>query len=427
MKIFEGTLDSFSVGELLKWAESGKKTGGLTFCREGTQKTIFFQKGKLVFASSEREGERTAEFFTHRCGLDRNILYGAIKDSIRLHVPFTEYLISRRIVDKATLTSWIKMFIETILSDALCWTSGTFTFTDELPTAVVNGSVAIDASAALASASKKEHPGPEQRSATNELEQIFKQIVKKISENNLELPVIPAMTHKLRDLMQDERSSLHDIAQIIMSDQILTSKILKVANSVFYSSLGRSTSLQQAIITMGFNIVQSIATVHALNAVAGGNAQRVGEVLSHSLLCAFIAQKAAADIGIDPEEFFVCSLLHDIGKTVLLNMVADYDLPEEMVGNLLDGYHQQVGSLLVLKWNFSDVIWSSVLYHHHPWDAPSNRKMAEAVWLADRLTHGPEDVDQIRTKLETIDHQKLDFDRLLKDVKGMADTIASLQ
>ncbi len=426
MKIFEGTIDTVSVQQLLRWAGSGEKTGSLTLCREGITKTFFFQKGKLIFASSQKEGERTGEFFTDRCGLDRDTLYKAIKDSIRLHIPFTEYLISRQIVDKDTLTSWIKIFIETILADAMHWEAGTFVFTDELPAAVINGPVKVDPSALLESP-KKTHPEPKKQAATDELEQTFKQIVKRISENNLELPVMPVMTHKLRGLMQNENSSLHDIARIIMSDQVLTSKILKVANSVFYSSLGRSTSLQQAIIAMGFNIVQSIATVHALNSVSKKNTERVREVLSHSLLCAFIAQKAAVDIGLDPEECFVCSLLHDIGKTILLNIVADYALPKEMVEALLDGYHQQVGSLLVLKWNFSDVIWSAVLYHHHPWDAPSNRKMAEAVWLSDTLAHGPADTEELRSKLQDIDTAKLDFQRLLKDMKGMTAAVSSLQ
>ena len=427
MKTLEGKLDTVSVKELLKWAESAEKTGSLTLCHEGITKTFFIQKGKLIFASSQKEGERTGEFFHERCGLDRDTLYKAIQNSIQLKIPFTEYLISNKIVDKDTLTTWIKLFIETILADTLQWKFGTFTFTGELPSTVTNGPVKVDTSVAVIESLKGMHLGPEKQVASTEVEKIFKQLVEKITANNIELPVIPDMTYKLRTLMQNERSSLHDIARLIMSDQVLTSKILKVANSVFYSSLGRSTSLQQAIITMGFNTVQSIATVHALNSVSKKNTEQVREVLSHSLLCAFIAQRTAADIGLDPEEYFVCSLLHDIGKTILLNIVADYILPKEIVETLLDGYHQHIGSMLVLKWNFSDVIWSAVLYHHNPWDAPSNRKIAEAVLLADSLAHGSTDVRDLSSKLQTIDLAKLDFQKLLKDVKGMTDAVSSLQ
>ncbi|MGD0884956.1 MAG: HDOD domain-containing protein [Thermodesulfovibrionales bacterium] len=427
MKILDGILETFPVQELLKWADSGEKTGSLTLSREGITKTFFFQKGKLIFASSEKEGERTGEFFIRRCGLDRDTLYKAIKTSIQLNMPFTQYLISQQIVEKETLTSWIKLFIETMLADALQWETGSFMFTDELPATVMNGPIKVDTSVALNESIKAVNPKPTKQVASANVELIVSKIVKKISEDTLELPVIPDMTYKLRDLLLNKCSSLHDIARLIMSDQVLTSKILKVANSVIYSSFGHITSLQQAIIAMGFNTIQSIATVYAMKRVSTKNTERVREVLFHSFLCAFIAQRTAAEIGLDPEEYFVCSLLHDIGKTVLLNIVADYALPQDVVEALLDGYHQQVGSQLVLKWNFSEVIRSAVLYHHHPWDAPSNGKMAEAVWLSDTLAHGRADIEELKSTLRTIEPGKLDLQRLLEDMDGITATVSSLQ
>ncbi|MGD1076382.1 MAG: HDOD domain-containing protein [Thermodesulfovibrionales bacterium] len=427
MKIFEGTLDTFPIQKLFKWADSGEKTGSLTLSREGITKTFFFQKGKLIFASSEKEGERTGEFFVRRCGLDRDTLYKAIKTSIQLNMPFTQYLISQQIVEKETLTSWIKLFIETLLADALQWEAGSFIFTDGLPATVMNGPIKVDTSIALSELMKAVNPSPTKQGASPNIEQIVNRIVKKISENKLELPVIPDMTYKLRDLLLNKYSSLHDIARLIMSDQVLTSKILKVANSVFYGSLGRITSLQQAIITMGFTTIQSIATVYAMKRVSTKNTERVKEVLSHSFLCAFIAQRTAVEIGLDPEEYFVCSLLHDIGKTVLLDIVADYALPQDAVEALLDGYHQQVGSQLVSKWHFSDVIQSAVLYHHHPCDAPSNGKMAEAVWLSDTLAHGRASVEELKANLRTIDTGTLDLQGLIENMEGIAATVSSLQ
>jgi hypothetical protein len=71
MKILEGTLETVSLAEIFRLAESGSRTGGLTVSREGISKTFFFQRGKLIFASSQKEGERIGEFFTDRFGLDR--------------------------------------------------------------------------------------------------------------------------------------------------------------------------------------------------------------------------------------------------------------------------------------------------------------------------------------------------------------------
>jgi HD-like signal output (HDOD) protein len=178
---------------------------------------------------------------------------------------------------------------------------------------------------------KELHYEAEKVWSSEEVERAYQGIVQKISEKNLELPVVPAMTCRLNELIRSDSASVHDIARLIMSDQVLTAKILKVANSVFYRSLGRITSLQQAIITMGFRTIESIATMHALSSIPVKDASRVNRVLKHSLYCVLIARRAAADFCLDPEESFVCGLLHDIGKTVLLDIAADYQFPEAAV------------------------------------------------------------------------------------------------
>jgi putative nucleotidyltransferase with HDIG domain len=166
--------------------------------------------------------------------------------------------------------------------------------------------------------------------------------------------------------------------------------------------------------------------MHSLSKVTTKNTSKISEVLDHSLYCAFIARRAAPDLGLDPEESFVCGLMHDIGKTVLLNIAADYPFSEDTVARLLEEFHQRAGALLVLKWNFSDIIWSTVLYHHTPWDAPSNTKMAEAVRLADSLAHDSEGIYELLPRFTKIAPTGKMLKGVVDDLPAIRDTIGTL-
>jgi len=86
---------------------------------------------------------------------------------------------------------------------------------------------------------------------------IIRQIAKQIDEGSIDLPPAPYVMIKLNEAMTRDDMSIQDIVRTIMADQILTSKILPVVNSSFYSPASEITSLQQAIIFMGLKSVLS--------------------------------------------------------------------------------------------------------------------------------------------------------------------------
>jgi putative nucleotidyltransferase with HDIG domain len=378
----------------------------------------------LIFISSQKAGERLGEFFAASGHLEPVQIQIALLESRRLGLPFTSYLIEKGIIDRKSLERLLLKLAETAFSDVLTWDEGTFEFTDALPALILNGPVKLEASFVVFQSVKlfdealrdKSEGGPNPG-------EIIKQIARRIADGKIDIPPVPHIMRKLNDAMAKGNLSAQDIVKILMADQILTSKILKVVNSAYYGPSSEITSLQQAIIYMGLKSILSIVTVHTLSSISPRNAEEVKEILRHSLLCAFIAKKIAITLHLDPEEAFVCGLLHDIGKTVILNLVAEVKLSDQMKKEIIRGYHPKVGFILGSAWKFSAVINNSIKYHHAPQEAPEHRKLVETICVADVIANNQNVMDSVRHC------SNLDFDKInvilddLENIRSSVDAI----
>jgi putative nucleotidyltransferase with HDIG domain len=418
MRAIRGDFTLMSLPDVMQWAETNRKTGTLQIEHMGVLKMFYFQEGKIIFVSSQKEGERIGEFFVRIGSIGPERLKDLMKESRRLGIPFTGYLISEKIIKRKVLEEGISQLVKTALVDALAWDTGTFEFTDELPAVVRNGPVQLNTSflvfdsVKLLDESRKAYP-------SHDIDGFERQIANLISAGNIELPVIPDIMSRLCRYIEED-ASVHEIGRLIMSDQILTSKILRVANSGFYNPPYKITFLQQAIIFMGFKAILSIVMVHTLSVTGAKDMKEIKEILHHSFLCAFLAKRIALAVGIDPEEAFVCGLLHDIGKTVLLNHIGDSRLPRDAAMMLIEEHHPQVGALIATKWNLSEVIREAVRYHHNPGEAKANRKVVETVCLANILAKDPLAENLPYELFEHIDIGQIEFKKITGELEGIS-------
>jgi HD-like signal output (HDOD) protein len=70
------------------------------------------------------------------------------------------------------------------------------------------------------------------------------------------LPTLPPIVQKLNALIEDERSSLTQIADLIEKDQVITTKVLRLANSAFYGFPRKVSTVQQAMMLLGINVLK---------------------------------------------------------------------------------------------------------------------------------------------------------------------------
>ncbi len=424
MKGVRGDLSVMPLPDIMQWAELNRKSGTLTIRYRGKMKRFYLREGKIVFVSSEKRGERLGEFLLENGYIGEARMKEAIRESQRLGVPFTGYLISEGIMERETLEQAIERLAEVILTEALGWEGGEFVFSSAMPPAILNGPIMLNTSFVLLQAVKLCDESGSAR--TPDAAGMARRIAVRIREGDVDLPPIPEVVHKLNEHMQRNDSSVQEIVKTIMSDQTLTSKILKVVNSAYYGAPGEVTSLQQAIIYLGLKSILSIVTVHALSNICSGDAGRVRAVLRHSLLCAFIAKRLAPASGIDPEEAFVCGLLHDMGKTAFVSLAVDRELPEEVYERVLQELHPEIGFVLASRWNLPEVVKETVRFHHRPEEAMFHSSVVKAVHLADAIANSLERSGGIHLDREGLVAGSHEIDQLLGDLDEMMRTTEAL-
>jgi len=412
-----------SLPDLMQWIDMNKMTGTLTLRSEGIIRIIYVQDGKLLFVSSSAEGQRLGEFLVSSGIVKKEQLAKALEQSHKLNISFTGYLVSENYVAKNLLESVLKKFAEAVVTNALKWSSGFFEFRDTLPPTVANGPVKLGISFLIFQSVKTLDESEKDSKA--DFDSIMHKVSKRIKGGEVEMPPLPDILGKINEA-QSRDAPAGEIVKIIMTDQILTAKILKVVNSSFYSPPGKVTSIQHAIVYMGSKAIISIVTAHVLSGISSKDSKKIKEIMRHSLMCAFISKKIAAGFRIDPEEVFVCGLLHDIGKTALVNLLAEYKLTEDERTVLLRKYHQQVGYAMTTKWKLSDIVSEVAMYHHRPKEARNHQNIVETVCIANILANDPENIDAIPDDLCAIDVEQINFEEIREEMEGIKDTVDSV-
>lgn len=205
------------------------------------------------------------------------------------------------------------------------------------------------------------------------------EIIEKIISQLGELPAAPVILSKALKLTSDIQSNIDDISKSIAADQTLTARVIRMSNSPSYGRMQGISSLSEAIQVLGFDQVKSIIiTASTAKMFQTGSHTEIARVLwEHSLATALGSRLLVKKYGgVDKEDAYLCGLLHDIGKLVLLQSapeiyvqiieeVKETNLPFQKVeGKRLGFNHVQVGQVLLSKWQFPTYLISQISGHH---------------------------------------------------------------
>jgi HD-like signal output (HDOD) protein len=210
-----------------------------------------------------------------------------------------------------------------------------------------------------------------------------------------DLPTLPQVLDEVTKLVQDPESSTEQIAKAISTDQVLSAKVLKMVNSPVYGFPGRISSIQHALVLLGFNVIRGIIIS---TSVFDMMAQTMKGLWEHSLGACTASGIIAAKAGFeDPEEFTVAGLLHDLGKVVaavqlpelqerVLDVVARDDLSYYAAERKVLGFgHDRINAWIATHWHLPGNIREAMSHHHKPSRAQHYRETASVVHVADFL------------------------------------------
>jgi len=151
----------------------------------------------------------------------------------------------------------------------------------------------------------------------------IKQRIETVINNIDQLPSIPEVAVKIMNMVNDPNVSFKLIGEEISKDQAMTTNILKLCNSAYFSKGKEITSIERAIVTLGLkevkDIIMVIATKPVLDKFVIGYDLAKGDLWKQGLVVSTIAKNIALkknrkDIA---DVVFTGGIIHNVGKVVL--------------------------------------------------------------------------------------------------------------
>ena len=201
---------------------------------------------------------------------------------------------------------------------------------------------------------------------------------KTITSNGIRLPTVPEAVLKLDRLLRNPDCSVNQVAEAVRAEPAIATKLVGIANSPFYSGLQRTPSVEGAIGRLGMretkNIVQAVAFGSKLLRVAGWEKEIEG-LYHHSIVSALAARVLAKGGVIEPDEAFIAGLIHDIGRSVLLSTLGEFEHAQVgkrsrvdvvFVRQISASIHSDLSALVAESWNAMPDVVLGIRFHHTP-------------------------------------------------------------
>ncbi len=198
------------------------------------------------------------------------------------------------------------------------------------------------------------------------------------------LPSMPSIYFEITEELQSHDASIQRVGKIISKDVALTSKILQLVNSAYFSLPRHIASPEHAAVLLGLNIIKSLVLVSQVfkkfdNLDMPKNFLQ--SLWSHNMLTANIAKVIAKQESKDQkivDNSFIAGLLHDCGKLILASNFSEkyreiiidsyensrplWSVEEEAFGIT----HAEVGAYLMELWGLPSPIIEAIAFHHQP-------------------------------------------------------------
>jgi HD-like signal output (HDOD) protein len=182
-----------------------------------------------------------------------------------------------------------------------------------------------------------------------------------------EFPTLPTVYSNLVDAIANPRCNAGDVAKVISNDQSSSTKILKISNSAIYGFVAKVSSINQAVVSIGFkeirSLVLALSVIKMFEESKDIEAIKPVDLWQFSFAVGSISRNLAKACGVKMvEDYFVAGIVHGIGKLLFLNFMPDIynkiilysrqnNLPLHQVERATFGIsHAGIGKMLGEKW-----------------------------------------------------------------------------
>lgn len=223
-----------------------------------------------------------------------------------------------------------------------------------------------------------------------------------IANKTTEIATLPEVTFRIMEVVQDPRSTAHDLHKIVENDPALSARVLRVVNSAFYGLPGQIGSIDRAIMLLGLNAVKNIAIAASLSKMFSSSIicdDFSGKDLwTHSVAVGAANKLLTSAMGLAlPDEAFLAGLIHDLGLVATMQCSRD-EIPEiirqtkagipfrQVEEKVLGADHEEIGLALAKRWKFPKSFLYVTRHHHDPSQLPKESRLLTIVThISDRI------------------------------------------
>lgn len=203
------------------------------------------------------------------------------------------------------------------------------------------------------------------------------------SSRSIDIPSLPAAMARIISVSNSDSATADDLAHAVMLDPALSTKVLKMANSAFFGRLSKAETISQAVVTLGFSSIRTIAVGASVvdnilpdSDIPGFSWHSFWKHCVATGACAELVHRHMSGSRAGGEAAFIAGLLHDVGKLVIAKSipgefakvvqaqmergVSSVQAEQEYAGT----DHTAVGGMLAREWRLAETLALSMEDHH---------------------------------------------------------------
>lgn len=218
--------------------------------------------------------------------------------------------------------------------------------------------------------------------------------------NATRLPSIPKLIQELIESFDDPNADIDKISAKISQEPVLTTKLLRVANSAHYGLPRQVSSVQDASIIMGFPAVRTLVMASGMvDSLEMPQALDKRQFWMNSFEVAGCAKWLCKfKKGLDANTAFTAGLIHTIGQ--LLMYSAEPEKANEVQKKIANGEERlsaetdifgynncEVSAELAKRWKFPDIINTGLKFQNSPKAATPASETAALIYLAKHIVN----------------------------------------
>lgn len=220
-----------------------------------------------------------------------------------------------------------------------------------------------------------------------------------------QLETMPVQAARAFQLASDPRSTASDFVSVIESDEVLSSRVIRVANSVYFFRGTPANDIEKAVAAIGLNELRCLLCATMLKSLLQGTHPAREQVWANAIAVGICSRNLAKFTQhIAEGEAFLCGLVHDVGKLVMIRRSGtEYEKAVRLAASgektfveaeeeVYQTNHIEVGKWVAELWNFPLPVIKAIAGHHDPLPVikpGSTHKvtLAQLVRAADTIAH----------------------------------------